>query len=1028
MTPERWAQIEEVFHRAVECDGNQRDLLLDQACQGDLELRREVQVLLSSDSSARSRVQAAIDCEVHDFSFSMVGEIVSHYRILDSLGGGGMGLVYRAEDIRLGRQVAIKFLPEHLATDAAALARFEREARAASALEHPNICPIYEFGEHSGRPFLVMPLLQGQTLRELLEARKHEIPQPESTRKLGNRQALPLVQVLDLAIQIANGLQAAHRKGIIHRDIKPANIFITDQGQAKILDFGLAKLARSITDDPGEPESDDDNARSRQTRDDPPTKTPDPLLSHTGVAIGTAGYMSPEQARGEKLDTRSDIFSFGLVLYEMATGQRAIDGDSGPALHDAILTKIPVPARQLNPKLPVELCQIIGGAVQKHPESRHQTVSEMRTELEKLQRSMQSSSRLRGLLAVSAPVLVFIFGAVFWLDKRQPQPSGPPLDIKYRQLTINSSENPVTSGSISPDGKYLAYVDTQGIHVKDIDSGVTQTIAQPPRLKKDDVNWEVIDAAWFADSKRFIMNSHPKSGIPELEQPDGWRIWSSRTSDIWLFSRLDEPPRRLRQHALAWSVSPDGTLISFGTNAGKFGERENWLMNSDGEQAHKLFDTDENSSIGGFVWSADSQRGFYVKTDPSGNTFLSRDIHGNLPVKFQASTEFPNKPVRGDTSLLPDGRLMFQVSEPDSGFSSTQDTCNFWTMRVDMYTGKLIEKPKKITNGAGSCGKNANATADGKRLAFLRSASEYGTVYVADVELSGTRIRNARHFTLDEGDDAVSDWFPDGKTALVGTNRGDHYGLFKQSLDSDTPEPISPAVEGGFLEDAVLSPDGKWVLALIWPLTGSPNDVLVWPLTDSPNDQSRPQPIVRVPVTGGIPETVFLTVRPSAPSCSRAPSNFCVIGEQSADHKQMVVTAFDPIKGRGAELARFDLSRDIDLSVDDILCVISPDGTRLAITRSPEGPIEIHSLRSAPTITIRADELKRIWHIEWAADGKGLFVASGSELFHVDLRGRTTRVWKSRAGRCSGYPSPDGHHIAIYDLQRSSNMWMMENF
>src|SRR5215469_2032548 len=229
MTPERWAQIEEVFHRAVECDGRRRDLLLDGACNGDLELRREVEVLLSSDSSARSRVQAAIDSEIHDFGFSMVGEVVSQYRILDPLGGGGMGLVYRAKDIKLGRQVALKFLTEDLATDPAALARFEREARAASALEHPNICPIYEFGEHEGRAFLVMPLLQGQTLRELLAARTHEYSQPDSTPKSGNRQALPLVQVLDLGIQIANGLEAAHRKGIIHRDIKPANIFITDQ-------------------------------------------------------------------------------------------------------------------------------------------------------------------------------------------------------------------------------------------------------------------------------------------------------------------------------------------------------------------------------------------------------------------------------------------------------------------------------------------------------------------------------------------------------------------------------------------------------------------------------------------------------------------------------------------------------------------------------------------------------------------------------------------------------------------------------
>ena len=329
MNPERWAQIEELFHRAVEFDASRRGLFLDQACNGDLELRREVQALLSSDSSARSRVQAAVDSEVLYVGFSLVGEVVAHYRILDALGGGGMGLVYRAEDIKLGRQVALKFLPEESAKDPAALARFEREARAASALEHPNICPIYGFGEHEGLAFLVMPLLQGQTLRELLESKSLKPPGSVPQHPSKNGHPLPLNQVLDLGIQIANGLEVAHQKGIIHRDVKPANIFITSQGQGKILDFGLAKLARNATDEIDILEGIRGNASSRHVAGDKaPPETRDAFLSRTGAAMGTAGYMSPEQARGEKLDARSDIFSFGLVLYEMATGHRAFEGDT----------------------------------------------------------------------------------------------------------------------------------------------------------------------------------------------------------------------------------------------------------------------------------------------------------------------------------------------------------------------------------------------------------------------------------------------------------------------------------------------------------------------------------------------------------------------------------------------------------------------------------------------------------------------------------------------------------------------------
>jgi serine/threonine protein kinase len=260
----------------------------------------------------------------------LIGKKVSHYRVLELLGGGGMGVVYKAEDIKLGRQVALKFLPEELTKDPVALGRFEREARSASALDQRNICAIHEFDEHEGQPFIVMQLLEGQTLRESIAT------------GAGQGTAMPIDELVNLAIQITDGLEAAHQKGIIHRDIKPANIFVTTRDEAKILDFGLAKL-RGTTQIVGTtPESYDVEVAGTMLLQNMPTSSATDLaLSKTGQTMGTASYMSPEQVRCEELDGRTDLFSLGLVLYEMATSQQAFAGDTVRLLHDAILYQTP---------------------------------------------------------------------------------------------------------------------------------------------------------------------------------------------------------------------------------------------------------------------------------------------------------------------------------------------------------------------------------------------------------------------------------------------------------------------------------------------------------------------------------------------------------------------------------------------------------------------------------------------------------------------------------------------------------------
>jgi eukaryotic-like serine/threonine-protein kinase len=367
----RWQEIERVYHAAQELDIGARAGFLAKVCAGNPGLREEVESLLVQADQHESFMEspaievaaealASEGAALRDEDPQLAGTTVSHYRILHKLGGGGMGLVYEAEDTKLGRCVALKFLPEKVPTDFRTLERFQREARAAAALNHPNICTIHDIGEHEGRPFIVMELMEGATLKHHIKGK------PIDTGLL-----------LDWAIEIADALDAAHQKGIIHRDIKPANIFITARGQAKVLDFGLAKLIDNSQPDAGALTED----VARHT---------DATLTRTGQLMGTVAYMSPEQGRGEDIDARTDLFSFGGLLYEMATGQPAFSGATPGVILEAVLNRTPPSTIEGVPELLSRLTYIIHKALEKDRELRYQVAAEIRADLKRLRRDLGS--------------------------------------------------------------------------------------------------------------------------------------------------------------------------------------------------------------------------------------------------------------------------------------------------------------------------------------------------------------------------------------------------------------------------------------------------------------------------------------------------------------------------------------------------------------------------------------------------------------------------------------------------------------